>query len=125
MDDQNQLGDGLQRVTKVRCVQAPQHRTIVVDGAWGSVKQDGIVHMTVYNDGPPPPVDMELVVQPDGHVSETASEPTMLRTFEATLVFNAKTAMGLALWLASQVERWHEVVHEGEAAPDADAEGSE
>lgn len=93
---------------RIHYIKGNQFRVIRVDGALGAPSPCGDIHMALYNERFPIPIQTIHRIGPDGtvdrHPQEAVAREGLVREVEADLVFSPKVARALAKWLLTAAE---------------------
>lgn len=81
-------------------------RVIRMDGAWGSITPQGLIHMAIYNERWEMPAGSTITAGPNSKLKEVAdtTEGRAIREIEADIFLDLPTAISLRNWLNDKIE---------------------
>ena len=86
--------------------QSQQHRVIHVDGAWGGITGQGLIHMDLFSEYKSLPDSVTVQFEVGKPTTELArgGEETITREREVTAIVNLRTATAIRDWLSQKID---------------------
>lgn len=97
---------------RTRFIQSNLCRTIRMDGAWGGLTPQGLIHMAIYNERWDGPTEGTVPIGPDGrNLAEIPDEvePRVIREVEANIFMSLAAAVSLRDWLDRRITELEEL----------------
>lgn len=91
---------------RIRFIRSNLCRTIQMDGAWGGVTPQGLIHMAIFNERWDAPTESTVAISPDGRsLPEIPDEveARVIREIEANVFMSLVTAVSLRDWLNRKI----------------------
>ena len=86
--------------------ESQHHRVIHVDGAWGGITGQGLIHMDLFSEyrSPPDSVKVQLEVGKPPEELARVGGTAITREREVTAILNLQTATAIRDWLNQKIE---------------------
>ena len=103
--------------------ESQHHRVIHVDGAWGGITGQGLIHMDLFSEYKSPPDSVRVQLE-DGKLPKELTRiggEEITREREVTAMLNLRTAVAIRGWLNQKIDELAALSEEAERAAETEA----